>query len=111
MGVVQLEEKDLTDKQREWLAASKKIGPGPMTKSERSLLESLYADMDPREQQDLYAYIQTNFGDVDKKGHDQAAKVAPEDPISLMQAKIWQEPSNALKKAFSSIKRTTPPKP
>jgi hypothetical protein len=53
-----LEEKDLSEKQRKWLEASGKIGPGAMTKSERQTLERLYAEMLPKEQQELQQYIQ-----------------------------------------------------
>ncbi|MGC8908117.1 MAG: hypothetical protein ACP5M0_11835 [Desulfomonilaceae bacterium] len=103
-----MEEKDLTEKQRSWLEASRKIGPGPMTKSERTLLERLYADMEPREQQDLYNYIQMKFGDKETKQRDSEDQ-APDDPISRMQGKMWSEPSGAFKKAFATIRRTTPP--
>jgi hypothetical protein len=104
-----VEEKDLTEKQRRWLEASRKIGPGPMTKSERRLLEQLYADMEPREQQDLYDYIQMKFGDKETKEQRPSEDQLPDDPISRMQGKIWREPSGAFKRALSSLRRTTPP--
>lgn len=107
----ELQDKDLTEKQRRWLDASKKIGPGPMTKSERTLLEKLYADMEPREQQQLYEYIQMNFRDKEKEENGQPNESVSDDPISRMQARIWREPSGALKRSLSSIRRTTPPKP
>lgn len=111
MGDNQLHEKDLTEKQRLWIEASRRIGPGPMTKSERTLLEQLYADMEPMEQQELYRYVQVTFGDKDKEKDGLAYEIMPEDPIDRMQDKMWYEPSGALKKALSSIQRTTPPRP
>ncbi len=90
-----MDEKELTQKQQDWLALSKKIGPGPMTKSEREALENLYKEMLPREQQELFAYVQERFG---KKETEPAEA---EDPISVMQRKIWTPPSPALRTALS----------
>lgn len=73
-----MEEHQLTDKQRKWLEASRKIGRTAMTKSERQTLERLYADMLPREQQDSAAYIREKFGKKDEG--DQEAPEA-QDPI------------------------------
>jgi hypothetical protein len=96
-----LEEHELTDKQRKWLEASKKIGRIAMTKSEKQTLERLYSDMLPREQQDLASYIEEKFG---KK--DQSGKEAPEaqDPIEKMLSKEWREPSKGLLTALSKIR-------
>lgn len=105
-----MQEKDLTEKQRHWLEASRMIGPGAMTKTERRLLEQLYADMEPRERQDLYHYIQTNFGDNDQEERGPTDKPVSDDPITRMQEKMWHEPSKALKGVLSSIPRMTPPK-
>ncbi len=104
-----MQEKDLTEKQRRWLEASRKIGPGPMTKSERKLLEQLYADMDPREQQELYDYIQMKYGDTETKNPRSTDDQFLDDPISRMQLKMWHAPSGAFKRALSSIRRSTPP--
>jgi hypothetical protein len=102
-----LEEKDLTEKQREWLELSRKIGPGALTKTEREALEKAYAKLLPREQQDLYEYLMATCGK--KNPEDSGSAADAEDPISQMQKKVWNQPSHALKSAFSRIKATRPP--
>lgn len=102
-----MDEADLTKKQREWLALSRKIGPGPMTKSERLALERLYQEMLPQEQQDLFVYIQKNF--AEKQTETSEASL---DPISLMEQRVWREPSPGLKAIFSQrlrVKRPSAP--
>jgi hypothetical protein len=96
-----LEEKDLSESQRKWLEASKKIGPGAMTKSERELLEKLFAEMLPGEQQELQTYLQEQF---DKKIADHAGG---EDPTAKMMERTWTTPSRKLLSAFS---KAHPPK-
>jgi hypothetical protein len=97
-----MKESDLTDKQKRWLEASEKIGPGAMTRTERETLEKLYADMLPQEQQELARYIQEKFG---KKNDDASIKdgdqSVPEDPISRMEQKQWATPSNAFVRSIS----------
>jgi hypothetical protein len=97
----------LTKKQKEWLETSKKIGPGAMTKSEKQLLEKLYAEMLPQEQQALYEYIQANFGPKDQEAKDQEAE--PDDPIARMQNRVWSEPSEKLIKSFGKFQSVKPP--
>jgi hypothetical protein len=92
------DEQKLTPKQREWLELSKKIGPGPMTRTERESLERVYKEMLPREQQELFEYIRTHFGEQEKREDEQA------DPIAEMERRIWHAPSKALRSALS---RTT----
>jgi len=99
-----LDESRLTEKQRKWLEASKKIGPGPMTKSERQTLERLYAEMLPREQQDLYNHIRESYAKADTE------QVPEEDPISIMEQRAWNEPSPGLMKAFSRPQKARPRK-
>ncbi len=98
-------EQELTEKQRKWLEASQRIGPGAMTKTERKLLERLYADMLPREQQELAAYIEAKFGKKDPDQKDSEEK----DPIEKMRRKEWRLPSKALKSALA--KSQTPKMP
>jgi hypothetical protein len=112
-----LEEKDLTYKQREWLDLSRKVGPGTMTRSEREALEKLYAEMLPREQQELHHYITTTFGKKDPEQPQEAQETPaeteePVDPIAQMQEKVWHAPSDGLKSAFSRLQTTgtKPPK-
>jgi hypothetical protein len=101
-----LEEKDLTEKQREWLALSRKIGPGAMTKSEREKLEKAYAAMLPKEQQDLHNYIIATYG---KKEGDETSKASePNDPIAEMERIAWKAPSDRLKAAFSKVQQAKP---
>ena len=96
-GDINLEEHELTEKQRKWLEASQRIGPGAMTKTERQLLERLYADMLPREQQELAAYIEAKFG----KGTPDSKESEEKDPIEKMRRKEWSPPSEALRSALS----------
>lgn len=94
-----MEEKDLTQKQREWLEASKKIGLGPKTKSERQNLEKLYADMLPAEQQQLREYIEDTFGDR-----------FDEQPILEQKDKQYAEPSKGLKSILTKPQSSKLPK-
>jgi len=96
-----LEEKDLSERQRRWLEASRKIGPGAMTKSERQTLERLYAEMLPKEQQELQHYIQEKFAKKPTEDHEE------EDPIERMLKKTWPSPS---KKLVSALSKAQPPK-
>ncbi len=100
-----MKEHELTEKQRKWLEASQRIGPGAMTKTERTTLERLYADMLPREQQELAAYIETKFG----KNKPDPKDSEEEDPIENMRRKEWRPPSEALRSALakSQIPRPT----
>ncbi len=104
-GDFKLKDSDLTEKQHKWLEASQRIGPGAMTKTERQLLEKLYADMLPREQQDLAAYIEAKFA---KK---ESSKDSEEkDPIEKMRRKEWSPPSKALRSALSKPLKPRHPK-
>jgi hypothetical protein len=104
-----LEEKDLTEKQQAWLALSRKIGSGALTRSERETLEKAYAEMLPREQQDLYEHIMAKS--TDEKPGDAESEDKPEDPIARMQEKVWQEPSEALRSKFSRLQVVKPRPP
>jgi hypothetical protein len=86
-----MEEDNLTEGQRNWLQASREIGPGPMTKTERLRLEKLYAEMLPKEQQELARYIEENFGTTEDKS---------EDPIEKMAERVWMEPSTKLRESL-----------
>ncbi len=101
-----MEEKDLTEKQREWLALSRKIGPGALTKTERESLEKAFAEMLPKEQQDLQHYIVTTYGkkETDKTETDSE----PEDPITAMERMIWAAPSDRLRTALSKSQKAKP---
>ncbi len=100
-----MKEENLTEEQRAWLEASRKIGPGPMTKSERLILERLYADMLPAEQQQLAAYIKKRFGKkLDEKTEDQE-----DDPIARMMERTWPEPSPKLRETLGKIRTGKPP--
>ncbi|MGC8660149.1 MAG: hypothetical protein ACP5U1_13860 [Desulfomonilaceae bacterium] len=99
-----MDEKDLNQKQRKWLETSKKIGPGPMTRTERETLEKLYADMLPIEQQELMNYIQEKFGKDEETDTD-----AQEDPVARMEKMMWSEPSPGLKKMFGKVHGSKPP--
>ncbi len=101
-----MDEDKLTEKQRKWLAESKRIGPGPMTGTERKRLETLYAEMLPVEQQGLYDYILKTFG-----GDASAADEPPvdEDIIDKMSARIWHKPSEALRRTLGNALK--PPRP
>lgn len=97
-----MEDSELTPRQRKWLEASHKIGPGSMTRTERETLERLYADMLPVEQQELHRYIEEKWGAKDPGG--QLDEIL-EDPIDRMQRKIWKPPSPGLAKALSTVMR------
>ena len=97
-----LDEQELTKKQQDWMALSRKIGPGPMTKSEREALEKLYKKMLPREQQELFEYIREHFGEK------QTEPAETEDAISVMQRKMWTPPSPALRAALSRTGASRP---
>ena len=103
-----MKEHELTEKQRKWLEASRRIGPGAMTKTERQTLEKLYADMLPKEQQELAAYIEATFG----KGEPDAKEPEETDPIERMRRKVWNPPSGALRSALvkSQSLKPRPPK-
>lgn len=91
-----MEEHELTAKQRKWLEASRKIGPGAMTRTERETLERLYAGMLPKEQQELADYIQATFGkeEDDKEPREQ-------EPTQRMERKVWNQPSSGLVSVLS----------
>ena len=91
-----MEEHELTPKQKKWLEASRKIGPGSMTRTERESLERLYADMLPQEQQELGDYIQSKFG---KKEDDKEPEEV--DPTVRMESKVWNQPSSGLASALA----------
>jgi len=77
-----------------------------MTRTERETLERLYADMLPREQQELKAYIEEHFSKEEKEEPEEKDF---EDPTKRMERKKWTSPSPALKAALSKvqvIKRT-----
>lgn len=100
-----MDEKDLSKRQKRWLEASKKIGRGAMTKTERETLERLYAEMLPAEQQDLARFIEDKYGKnaPDKKSAEGSRSEEPleEDPMERMQRKVWAEPSRALRSALA----------
>ncbi len=102
-----MDEKELSPKQRKWLEASKKIGPGPMTKTERTTLEELYADMLPAEQQELYTYIQEEFAKAQEK--DKATAGAGLQILEEMEKREWQEPSDKLKEKLSTSMKARAP--
>ena len=102
-----MDESRLTQKQRKWLEASRKIGPGAMTRTERETLERLYADMLPREQQELKAYIEERAGRKEKKGPEEHDV---EDPTAKMEQKQWAPPSPALRSALSKVQVSKPEK-
>ncbi|MDQ7783147.1 MAG: hypothetical protein RDU20_09720 [Desulfomonilaceae bacterium] len=93
-----MDEMDLTPKQRKWLEASQRIGPGAMTRTERETLERLYADMLPAEQQELQRYIQEKFA---KEKDETETTPDVQDPIDLMERRVWTPPSAGLRKAFA----------
>jgi hypothetical protein len=105
-GDIKLEEHELTEKQRKWMEASQRIGPGAITKTERQLLEKLYADMLPREQQELAAYIEAKFGKKEPDPKDSEEK----DPIERMRRKEWRPPSEALRSALAKSQTPRPGK-
>ena len=95
-----MDESKLTPKQRKWLDASRKIGPGAISRTERETLERLYADMLPKEQKELKTYIEESFG---KKEKEEIEEKEVEDPTKKMEAKKWAPPSPALKTALSKV--------
>lgn len=101
-----MKEHELTEKQRKWLEASQRIGPGAMTKTERKTLETLYADMLPREQQELAAYIEAKFGKEKPDAKDSEEK----DPIEKMRRKEWHPPSKALRSALAKSQAPKSPR-
>ena len=101
-----MEEHQLTEKQREWLQLSKKIGPGPMTRSEREALERLYAEMLPREQQDLKQYLDQKLAQRQRQ-----EPAEEEDLIKEMEKRTWPPPSDALRSALSKTQSIKPRKP
>jgi len=74
-----------------------------MTRTERESLERLYTDMLPKEQQDLKAYIEQQFGNKEKKERQEKEV---EDPIKRMERKQWTPPSRALRAALSKAQVT-----
>ncbi|MCX5872325.1 MAG: hypothetical protein NTY51_03690 [Deltaproteobacteria bacterium] len=99
-----MNENELTQKQRRWLEASQKIGPGAITPTERQTLERLYADMLPQEQQELLDYIKSKFGKDKETETDQA-----NDPITRMERMVWSTPSDSLKAVFKKALISKPP--
>lgn len=73
-----------------------------MTRTERESLEELYKKMLPLEQQELFEYIRTHFGEKEKKEDEQA------DPIARMERRTWNAPSKALRDALSRTKTVQP---
>jgi len=71
-----------------------------MTRTERETLERLYADMLPREQQELKAYIEEQFGNKEKKEPEEKEV---EDPTKTMERKQWTPPSRALRSALAKV--------
>jgi len=71
-----------------------------MTRTERESLERLYADMLPKEQQELQSYIEEQFGNKEKK--EREGKEV-EDPTKTMERKQWTPPSRALRSALSKV--------
>jgi hypothetical protein len=96
-----LSEERLTEGQRKWLQASREIGPGAMTKSERLRLEKLYADLLPAEQQELQDYIKEHFGSEEEETAD---------PIEEMARRAWRTPSEKLRKKLGKTPTVTPPR-
>jgi len=102
-----VDESQLTPGQRKWLEASRKIGPGPMTKSERLTLERLYAELLPREQQELQEYIRAVYG---KKEDPTSSEDTGGEPTARMEQRTWSSPSSALKDALSRASMVRPSK-
>ncbi len=101
----ELNENDLTPGQLKWLEASKKIGLGRLTPTERQTLEKLYAELLPQEQQELFDYIKSKFG------KEESLTEQGEDPITRMEKMVWSTPSDSLKSAFGkALKPKTPTK-
>lgn len=103
MEALVAKEDQLTRPQKDWLEASRKIGPGAMTKSERLLLEELYAKMLPREQQELMEYIQEEFG---SKESSEDGDTPVDEPTYRMEQREWAEPSEGLRKALGKAQRS-----
>lgn len=95
-----VEEDNLTERQRTWLQASREIGPGRMTETERQRLEELYAEMLPKEQQELARYIEEKFGKKEDKS---------EDPIEKMAERVWLEPSKKMRETLAKTQAVKPP--
>ena len=74
-----------------------------MTKSEREALEKQYKEMLPREQQELFEHIEAHFGKKESPKPE-----AAEDPISIMQRKVWTTPSPALRAALPGLEFLNP---
>jgi len=102
-----VDESQLTPGQRKWLEASRKIGTGSMTKSERLTLERLYAELLPREQQELEEYIRTTYG---KKEDASSSEETGGEPTARMEQRTWTPPSSALKDALSKASVVRPSK-
>jgi hypothetical protein len=100
----QLNENDMTPGQLKWLEASKKIGLGRLTPTERQTLEKLYAEMLPQEQQELFDYIKLKFGKDEENLTEQG-----EDPITRMEKMVWSTPSDSLKSAFRKMQKPKTP--
>jgi hypothetical protein len=93
-----LEEKDLNEKQIKWLEESRRIGKGPMTKTERQTLEGLYNEMTPEEREQLGAYIEEKFGyEID------------EGPILAQKDKEYTPPSDKLSEKIGKAPTPKPP--
>ncbi|WP_157212294.1 hypothetical protein [Desulfomonile tiedjei] len=103
-----MEEKDLSEKQREWLEASRKIGRVSMTKTERLLLERLYKEMLPHEQQDLQQFIQDKYGKKPEESGEE--KQTEDDPIERMMQKTWSIPSEKFRSALAKTQPSRPPR-
>lgn len=73
-----------------------------MTRTERESLEELYKKMLPSEQQELFEYIRTHFGEKEEKEDE------PADPIAQMERRTWHAPSKALRDALSRTKTVHP---
>ncbi len=97
-----MSETKLTPKQKKWLDASKKIGRGAMTRSERETLEKLYTDMLPAEQVELKKYIEETFGEKSETGSSGETGV---EPTELMSQVEWSDPSDALKQTLSKTQK------
>jgi hypothetical protein len=102
-----LEEKDLSEKQREWLEASRKIGRVSITKTERLLLERLYKELLPEEQQGLQQFIQDKYG---KKPEESGEEKTEGDPIERMMQKTWSVPSDKFRSILAKTQPSRPPR-
>ena len=95
-----MSETRLTPKQKRWLEASKKVGKVAITKSERELLEKLYAEMLPAEQAELKEYIEKTYGNK-----NDSADGAVEEPTIRMEKVVWSDPSEGLKRTLSMTQK------